>query len=217
MTDTEDNRLLILGTGTFAEEIADVAAEMDGFQIAGFIENRDRSRCERPLQSLPVHWVDELVSLAGTHQVICGLGTTLREQFTDQADALGVRYATLIHPTARVSPTSTLDAGCIVSVRSVIAAHSHLARHVSVNRGALIGHHTRIDEFVTVGPGANIAGNCIIGPRTYVGMGAIVIDHITIGAGCVIGAGAVVTKDLPDRVLAVGIPARIARENIDPK
>mgnify|MGYP000408262092 CR=1 FL=1 len=51
-----------------------------------------------------------------------------------------------------------------------------------------------------------------MGVGVYVGIGATVIDHITIGAGSVIGAGAVVTKDLPDRVLAVGVPAKVVKE-----
>jgi acetyltransferase-like isoleucine patch superfamily enzyme len=45
-------------------------------------------------------------------------------------------------------------------------------------------------------------------------MGAVVIDHITIGSHSVIGAGAVVTKDVPDHVLVVGVPARIVKEGI---
>jgi acetyltransferase-like isoleucine patch superfamily enzyme len=63
-------------------------------------------------------------------------------------------------------------------------------------------------------PGANIAGNTRIGPATYVGMSAVVLDNLTVGGHCVIAAGALVTKDLPDRVQAMGFPAKITKENI---
>jgi acetyltransferase-like isoleucine patch superfamily enzyme len=33
----------------------------------------------------------------------------------------------------------------------------------------------------------------------------------------VIGGGAVVTKNLPSRVLAVGVPAKVVKENIEGK
>jgi acetyltransferase-like isoleucine patch superfamily enzyme len=45
-------------------------------------------------------------------------------------------------------------------------------------------------------------------------MGAVVIDHLTIGAHSVVGAGSLVTKNVPDRVQVVGVPARIVKENI---
>lgn len=46
---------------------------------------------------------------------------------------------------------------------------------------------------------------------------AIVNPNVQIGDNVVVGAGAVVTKDLPPGCLAVGIPARVIRENCYPK
>ena len=84
----------------------------------------------------------------------------------------------------------------------------------SFTGGALIGHHTVIGNFVTIQPGANVAGVCHVGEGTYIGMGAIVLDRIRIGAHSVVGAGAVVTKDVPDHVQVVGVPARIVKESV---
>jgi acetyltransferase-like isoleucine patch superfamily enzyme len=46
---------------------------------------------------------------------------------------------------------------------------------------------------------------------------AIVMPNVHIGDNVVIGAGAVVTKDLPTGCLAVGMPAKVIRENCYPK
>lgn len=206
--------LLILGTRTLAVEIADVAADIPGVQVAGFVENLNRQRCQEKLEDLPILWVDDVASLAQSHSAVCGLATTHRSRFVEQIAAYGMPFATVIHPSARISPKSTVGEGSILSVGAIVAARAHLGRYVLVNRGALIGHHTDIGDYVTVQPGANIAGACSIGEATYIGMGAIVIDHITIGSHSVIGAGAVVTADIPDHVLVVGMPARIVKENI---
>ena len=45
-------------------------------------------------------------------------------------------------------------------------------------------------------------------------MGAVVLDGLTVGRQTVIGAGAVVTRDVPDCVQVVGLPAKIVKENI---
>jgi acetyltransferase-like isoleucine patch superfamily enzyme len=50
-----------------------------------------------------------------------------------------------------------------------------------------------------------------LGPNVWLGTGAKVLDGVTIGADVVVGANAVVAQDLPDRVVAAGIPARVLR------
>jgi acetyltransferase EpsM len=215
--DAATRPLLILGTRVFAVEIADLAGDIPGVRVAGFVENMDRDRCRETLEGLPIFWVDALAELAQMHSAVCGLGTTHRSRFTDQAAAYHIPFATLVHPRARVSSKSVVGEGTVISVGAVIAARSHIGRHVVVNRGALIGHHTVIGDYVTLGPGANVAGKCRIGNATYIGIGAVVIDDLCIGTHAVVGAGAVVTKDVPDHVQVMGVPARIVKENIPGK
>jgi acetyltransferase EpsM len=206
--------LLILGTRTFAVEVADLASE-SGFAVAGFVENMNPERCSETLEDLPIHWIESVGKFAETHRAVCGLGTTHRSRFTDQAAEEGLRFATLVHPSARLARTSSLGEGAVVSVAVVVAAHTRIGRHVLINRGSLVGHHTVIGDYVSVQSGANVAGSCRIGDAAYIGMGAVVLDHITIGSHSVVGAGAVVTRDVPDNVQVVGVPARITKTGID--
>lgn len=207
-------RLLILGTRTLAEEIADLATEIPEIRHVGYVENMEQSKAGGDIGGLPVHWVEEVSEMSGNHWAVCGLATTHRGRFVEQVAATGLRFTTLVHPSSRISTRSSIGEGTILSVNTVIAAHTTLGRHVLVNRGALIGHHTEIGDYVSIQPGANIAGLCRMGTGTYIGMGAVVIDGISIGAHSVVGAGAVVTKDVPDNVLVVGVPARVVKEGI---
>jgi maltose O-acetyltransferase len=48
--------------------------------------------------------------------------------------------------------------------------------------------------------------------NVWLGGGVVVCPGVTIGQDTVVGAGAVVTKDLPEGVVAAGVPARVLRE-----
>ncbi len=209
--------LLILGTYMLAEELADQVTRLSDYRLAGFVENYDRARCREPMEGVPVHWIDDIGSLAASHWAICGISTTQRTGFIAQVAAHGMPFATLIDPTSHIARTSTLGAGTIISPGVIIGSHTTIGRHVYVNRGVLIGHHTTIGAYATIEAGANIAGACRIGDGTYVSMGAIIQDRITIGAHAVIGTGAVVTKDVPENVLVAGVPARVIKTGIEGK
>jgi sugar O-acyltransferase (sialic acid O-acetyltransferase NeuD family) len=207
--------LLILGTRPFAAELADVVSEVPGVNLAGFVENMEPSRCRQQLEGLPIYWIDDIANLADSHCAVVGLATTQRHRFVEQAAGFGISFATLIHPSARVSSKSSIGEGSIISAGVIVGARSQLGRHIVVNRGALIGHHTQIGDYTTVSPGANIAGACQIGERTYIGMSAIIVDHLSIGAGCFVTAGSLVTKDVPDRVKVAGVPAHVVKSDIE--
>lgn len=54
-----------------------------------------------------------------------------------------------------------------------------------------------------------------IGKNVWIGVGVKILKGVTIGDGAIIGAGSVVTKDIPEKCLAVGNPARVIRKNVE--
>ncbi len=213
---SERRPLVVLGTTHFSETVAETAA-LAGFEVEGFVENLSRERAADPLRGLPVHWIEDAGVLAATHVAVCGLGTTRRRILVEQAEELGFRFATVVHPTAYVAPTTTLDEGVYVGPQVAISAYSRIGRHAIVLQGSLVGHHTRVGEFASLMMGANVAGSVQIGEATWIATGAIVIDHVTVGSNAVVAAGAVVVADVPDGVQVMGIPARISKEVPDGK
>ena len=83
--------------------------------------------------------------------------------------------------------------------------------HVTRERGVVLGKN------VTLGHGA-IVHAATVEDNVIVGMNAVVLDGAVVGEGSIVGAGAVVTPGtkIPPRSLAVGIPAKVVREN-DPE
>ena len=208
---SERRKLLVLGADPFAEDIADLVSDIEGYELVGFVENEDRAICRQKLLDLPVVWIDDVAQLGDSLYCVCVVWSQKRRKFIRQATSLGLRFATLVHPKAHVSRTATLGEGTVVEAGTVIGAQTRIGRHVLVKRGCLIGHHAEIGDYVDLNPGVNIAGKATVGERTWIAMGAVVLDHISIGRDSVVGAGAVVTRDVPDKVQVLGIPARIVQ------
>jgi carbonic anhydrase/acetyltransferase-like protein (isoleucine patch superfamily) len=91
-----------------------------------------------------------------------------------------------------------------------------IGRRVNVQDGSVIhcdsGVPNEIEDDVTIGHRAIVHGT-FVGQRTLVGMGAILLGRTRIGRECLVAAGAVVPPGLvvPDRMLVMGVPGRIAR------
>jgi acetyltransferase EpsM len=200
--------LAVLGTHTFAEEVADLVEQIGEHEVVAFVENWDRERAGRTLAGRPVIWVDELAGHAGEWTAVCAIGSPERRAYVEQVAAMGVEFATVLHPAAVVAPSAELGPGCIVSPGVVVAAHTRIGRHVILNRGVLVGHHTDVGDCVTLSPAANVAGCVSIGDGAYIGMGATVIDRRTVGAAALVAAGAVVVRDVPEGARVQGVPAR---------
>jgi acetyltransferase-like isoleucine patch superfamily enzyme len=52
----------------------------------------------------------------------------------------------------------------------------------------------------------------VLEENVWLGARVIVMSGVTIGEGSVIGAGSVVTRDIPPRTIAAGVPAKVIRE-----
>lgn len=78
--------------------------------------------------------------------------------------------------------------------------------------------HVDADAPLTIGKECTIGHNAIVhgatlGDQVLVGMNAVVLSHARIASHTVVGACALISerKDIPEGVLALGVPAHIAR------
>ena len=43
----------------------------------------------------------------------------------------------------------------------------------------------------------------------------MILPGVTIGDGAIVAAGAVVTKDVPEKCMVAGVPAKVIKENVE--
>jgi sugar O-acyltransferase (sialic acid O-acetyltransferase NeuD family) len=132
-----------------------------------------------------------------------------------EALALGLSpAAALVDPTSIVASSVELGAGTYVNAAATIGACGRIGAHVVINRSASLGHHSAIEDFVSIGPGATLAGEVRVGRGTLIGTGSLVLPKMRIGAGSIVAAGSIVSKDVEDRVVVAGNPARVVKRDL---
>jgi bifunctional UDP-N-acetylglucosamine pyrophosphorylase/glucosamine-1-phosphate N-acetyltransferase len=97
--------------------------------------------------------------------------------------------------------------------------NSRLGPGVKMGHFSYIGD-ANLGERVNIGAGTitcNFGRNGVknhteVGADVFIGSDSLLVAPLRIGRGAATGAGSVVTKDVPDRSLAIGVPARVIRK-----
>lgn len=86
---------------------------------------------------------------------------------------------------------------------------------IDIGDGCAISHNiTIMDSNAHMLDGKRYTAPVIIGNDVWIGTHVTILPGVKIGDGAVIAAGALVTKDVPDRCLVGGVPAKIIKENV---
>ena len=106
-----------------------------------------------------------------------------------------------IHPGAKIGKNLFIDHGMGV----VIGETSEIGENVTIYHMATLGG---IAPSINSNDQRNIKRHPTIGDDVVIGSGAQVLGPVTVGRCAKIGANAVITKDVPEKAVMVGIPAK---------
>ncbi|MCZ9347214.1 acetyltransferase, partial [Streptomyces sp. TRM76130] len=121
------------------------------------------------------------------------------------------RYATVVHPTAAVSATSTVGPGSVLLAHCVLTAAVRVGAHVAVMPQVVLTHDDVVEDFATLASGVRLGGGARVARGAYVGSGALVREGTEIGGWSLIGMGSVVLAEVPPGEVWAGSPARRLR------
>jgi sugar O-acyltransferase (sialic acid O-acetyltransferase NeuD family) len=131
-----------------------------------------------------------------------------RELVSTLAEAAGLELVTIVDPAAVVASDARLGGGTVLMPMSMAGASARIGRGAIVNTSATVDHDCVVEDYAHLSAGVHLSGGCQIGARSFVGIGSSIGGAVRIGSRAIIGAGAAVVGDIPDGVVAAGVPAR---------
>jgi UDP-perosamine 4-acetyltransferase len=201
-------KLLLVGGGGHAKVVIDVARAC-GFEVAGFLDPDPDAPPIGEARRLGGDEAAPALLAQGLSHAFVALGDNrLRRKIGERLKAQGFTLATLVHPSAIVSPSAEIGAGVVVMPQAVVNAAARIGDHVIVNTGAVVEHDCVLGAGAHVAPRSAMGGCCAIGEEAFFGLGASARPQSRVGARATVGVGAVVIGEVAEDAVVVGAPAR---------
>lgn len=216
-----NKKVVIFGASGHAKSIA-VVLESLNYQIIGFIDSFLPSNTEvlkyRTLGN--EHLLRNCFENFGTNNIVIGIGSISdRKEIVKLINNLNknIEFPTIISPYSNVASYTNIGKGTVVLGNASINVESSIGEFCIISSSSNIEHNSIIGDYCNISPCSNIGAYVSIKSSVFIGASSTIIQKKTIGENSVIGAGAVVISDIPNDVLALGIPATIRKEKYQNK
>lgn len=199
--------VIMVGAGGHALSLAEFA----GDRIKGYLS-------EAPNQQMPGEWLgedkeaDKYIDLGLPFHIAfiySGLpNMKKRKDLIEMYDSKGGKFASLISPSAIITPKSSIGEGCAVMTGAIVN-RTRLGMNVVINSGAIIEHDCEVGDNTFIGPGAVVGGFTKIGKNCFIGLGARVGNGLRIADDITVAMGAIVNRNLLEPGIYHGTPLKL--------
>ncbi len=203
-------KIAIYGAGGLGREVLSMVRALPEWEVVGFYDD-GKLKGEEIGGVAVLGAITELIQVREETQMVLAIGSPkIKKQLVEKLVSNSfIHFPTLIHPRALIQDTTSvkIGRGSIITAGVILTTGIDIGSHVLVNLNCTVGHGVHIGDYSCIMPGATVAGDVKIGEAVLIGSGANVLNGIQIGNQSRVGAGAVVTKDVPQNVTVVGVPA----------
>lgn len=212
------DKAIIIGAGGHARSIADILFQNNEYEIVGCIDRLFGVQdYVEGFPEIPIIGNDNMISEVYNKGVGCAIvalgNNRLRKKLYNNILSIGYKPINAISKYAHISSRAVVGQGVCVMAGASINVNARIGNNCIINTNCSIDHDCDVQDHCHIAPGVAMSGTVFVGELTQIGTGACVIDGINIGKQSFVGAGSVVVNDIPNGVLAYGVPARIIKNN----
>ncbi len=210
------DKAIIVGAGTYGQVYAEYINDSGMYDLMGFLDD-DKGKHNKSYLNKPVLGSVSLLSSLEDKEkiaVFVPIGNNdIRLRILKQAENLGYLTPSYIHSAVQIHSSVIIGKSVYILPSTSIMPHTRIEDYVMISMGVNIAHHTIIGKGSFLSQGVNVGASIHIGEKSFLGIASTIMTGIKeIGRNTVVGAGAVVIRDLPDNVVAAGVPAKIKKE-----
>lgn len=131
-------------------------------------------------------------------------------------------YGCEIGDGSRIGPFVEVQKNAFIGRRCKVQSHTFICEGVTIEDDAFVGHGVMFinDKYpMSINEKGELQTEAdwevvptLVKRGAAIGSNATILCGVTIGERAVVGAGSVVTKDVPDKAVVAGNPARIIRK-----
>lgn len=213
-------KLVIVGTGLFAEVACSYFEELAGYEVVAFA-------CHEAYKTADEIYGRRLFSIENLEHlfepadvevfVAIGYGqmNRMRQRVYEEMKGLGYRCATFVHPDVRIWSSTTVGDNVFIFEDNTIQPFTKIGNDTILWSGNHVGHHAFIGNHCFISSHVVISGSCKIGNNVFIGVNATLHDSITIADECLIGAGAIMVKSTKPKQVYVSERTKVFSKTSD--
>ena len=192
--------LILIGAGGHARSCIDVIEQEGKFKITGIVGLE--SDLGLQVNGYEVIATDkDLSTLIGKAQfALIALGQIsspdARVSLLQRALKAGFGLASVVSPSAYVSPSAQIGRGTIVMHGAIINYGVKVGSNCIINSRALLEHDSLVSDNCHISTGAILNGGVIVDEGCFIGSGTIVKEGVSIGEHSLIGMGSLLRANL---------------------
>jgi len=198
----DPTKVIIYGGGGLSKMIIETVRATGAYQIVGVID--DSLPKGSDVIGSPVLGGEEVLPDLFNNGVrmavnsVGGIGSyKVRLAVFEKLAEIGFVCPAIVHPTAFIDQSATLEAGVLVLAQSYVSAKAEVGMGTLINNTVVVSHDNVLGVCTNLSPGAKLAGDVILEDFVQIGMNATVNIGVRVGKESLIGNGATVKKDVP--------------------
>ena len=208
-------KALIIGAGSYGEVLSVYLIEA-GYKIVGFIDD-DHQKIGTSIHNIPVlgSFKDLVENKIKTpfEVVFCSIGDNkIRVKYLSELRKLNMEIPNFIHSSVQITTKTTLGKGVYIFPNCTLMPFTNLGDYTMVSIGTVITHHANIGKGVLISCGVTVGAFAKVENMAVLGVGSTIKSGaINIGRQSIVGAGSVVIRDVHEKSVVVGNPAKVIK------
>lgn len=204
--------IIIVGAGGFGREmlmaIEEINEERQEWNVLGFIDDNvhalDGKKCDKRIIGSISDW-----TIKGDEEYVLSIANTVvKKEISEKLRSKGAKFATIVHPSARLGKSTELGEGVILAARVDVTTDCKIGDFVFCNVAAQVGHDCIVGDYCTLFPNCSIAGGSVLGEGVTVGTSASTHPGIKVGDYATIGMNSAVIRNVKSNTTVIGVPAK---------